>query len=222
MTVMFFLSKLIDKRIAAYQKDLIGIHYAEVENMYNQMRGWKHDYANHIQAMKSHAADGDLESVTRYLNELDNDLKAVEMRVKTGNKMTDAIFNSKISLARTRGINVVVDANIAVELKTSQLDLCIIIGNLLDNAIEANESLPQEERLIRIFMEMKNTQLYLSVTNTAPKGKKEKIGGLFKTTKGAGHGFGLVRIDHIIERRSGFISRNSEDGVYTTEILIPQ
>ena len=219
---MFIISKLIDKRIAAYQKDLIGIHYVEVENMYNQIRGWKHDYANHIQTMKSYAISGDIESITKYLDELDKDLKTVDTVVKTGNKMTDAILNSKISLARTRNINVLADAHIAVELKTSQMDLCIIIGNLLDNAIEACVTLPEQERLIRIYMEMKNTQLYLSVTNTAPTGKKRKSNGRFTTTKGTGHGFGLVRIDHIVERHSGYISRNSEDGVYTTEILLPQ
>ena len=219
---MFFLSKLIDRRIAAYQKDLIAIHYSEVENMYNQMRGWRHDYANHIQVMKSHAAEGDIEAISRYLDELDSDLKSVNPVIKTGNKMTDAILNSKISLARSKGINVNAEANVALELNTSKLDLCIIIGNLMDNAIEACLPLPKPMRVIRVFIEMKNTQLYLSITNAAPAGKKTKVGRRHLTTKGEGHGFGLVRIDHIVERNSGFISRNSEDGVYSTEILLPQ
>ena len=219
---MSFLSKLIDKRIAAYQSELINIHYTEVENMYNQIRGWRHDYRNHIQTMKSHAVSGDWDSIVSYLDELDTDLQTVDTIIKTGNKMTDAILNSKISLAKTNGINITTDANIAVELKTTQLDLCIIIGNLLDNAIEACLALPVELRVIRIFMEMKNTQLYMSVTNSAPPGKLRKTGGRFVSSKGDGHGFGLVRIDTIIERNSGFLSRNSEDGVFTTEILLPQ
>lgn len=52
---MWILSKMIDKRIASYQMDLVQTHYAEVENMYRQMRGWRHDYRNHIQVMKSYA-----------------------------------------------------------------------------------------------------------------------------------------------------------------------
>ena len=92
----------------------------------------------------------------------------------------------------------------------------------MDNAIEASKSLPEPQRLIRIYMEMKNTQLYLSITNTAPKGKQLKVNGRHTTTKGKGHGFGLVRIDHIVERHSGYISRNSEDGAFSTEILLPQ
>ena len=219
---MSIISKLIDKRIAAYQNDLISTHYAEVENMYNQIRGWRHDYSNHIQVMKSHASAGDLIAVISYLDELDTDLKTVDTRIKTGNKMTDAILNSKISLARSKNINIIAEANIALELKTSQLDLCIIIGNLLDNAIEACLALPENERVIRIYMEMKHTQLYMSFTNSTALKKQSKVSGRFASTKGTGHGFGLVRIDNIIDRHSGYISRNSEDGAYTTEIMLPQ
>jgi sensor histidine kinase regulating citrate/malate metabolism len=219
---MFIISKLIDKHIAAYQSDLINTHYAEVENMYNQIRGWRHDYSNHIQTMKSYASDGDLSAGMRYLDELDTDLKTVDARIKTGNKMTDAIFNSKISLARSKNIAVTAEANIAVELKTSQIDLCIIIGNLLDNAIEACLAMPEDERFIRIYLEMKGAQLYMSFTNSSAQKKQRKVSGRFASTKGAGHGFGLVRIDNIIERHSGYISRNSEDGAYTTEIMLPQ
>ena len=104
----------------------------------------------------------------------------------------------------------------------SELDLCVIIGNLFDNAIEASLPLPKDERLIRVYMDMKGTQLYLSFTNFTATKKLEKKGKLFGTTKGDGHGFGLVRIDQIIERLDGYLSRNSEDGAFTTEILIPQ
>ena len=45
---------------------------------------------------------------------------------------------------------------------------------------------------------------------------------LFKSTKGDGHGLGLIRIDDIVKRSDGYISRNSEDGAFTTEILLPQ
>ncbi len=215
-------SKQIDKRIAAYQRELIETHYAEVENMYRQMRGWRHDYRNHIQAMKAHAATGDLDAISAYLDALDDDLNTVDTVVKTGNAMADAILNSKISLAKSKQIDVQADAHIPVGLRTSELDLCVILGNLFDNAIEASLSLPPAQRIIRVYMAMKNTQLYISFTNFTATQKQEKISGRFATTKGEGHGFGLVRIDHIIERLDGYISRNSEDGAFTTEILLPQ
>ena len=219
---MSLFSKQIDKRIAAYQRELIETHYQEVENMYRQIRGWRHDYRNHIQTMKAYAANGDLEAIKVYLDELDTDLNTVDTVVKTGNAMADAILNSKISLARAKDITVQVDAHIPVQLKMSELDLCCIIGNLFDNAIEASLALPREQRLIRVYMDMKNTQLYISFTNFTASKKMPKVGKVFKTTKGEGHGFGLVRIDNIIERLDGYLNRNSEDGAFTTEILIPQ
>ena len=219
---MSVFSRRIDRQIGEYQRELIETHYAEVENMYRKMRGWRHDYRNHIQTMKAYAASGDMEAIKAYLDELDTDLSTVDTVIKTGNPMADAILNSKISLARSRQIAVRADAHIPVKLKISELDLCVIIGNLFDNAIEASMELPEGERLIRVYMDMKNTQLYISFTNFTAKKKQKKIGGLFKTTKGSGHGFGLVRIDHIIERMNGYISRDSEDGAFTTEILLPQ
>ena len=219
---MYFLDKIIDKRIAEYQSNLLATHYAEVENMYRQIRGWRHDYRNHIQVLKSYAAMEDLTSLNRYLEELDTDLNTVDMVLKTGNAMTDVILNSKISLAKSKKIPVTADAHVPVALTTSEIDLCIIIGNLFDNAIEACMALSEEERMIRVYMDMKNTQLYMSFTNTTALKKQKKENGRFFTTKGAGHGYGLVRIDTIIERCQGYISRNSEDGAFTTEILLPQ
>ena len=218
---MALLSRLIDKHIAAYQRELIEIHYAEVENMYRQMRGWRHDYRSHIQVMKAHAAAGDLEAVQAYLDKLDADLTALDPAVRTGNAMVDAILNSKISLARSREISVRADANIPVALRLSELDLCVIIGNLFDNAIEASMALPAPERLIRVYMEIKGAQLYISFTNLTAAGKRKKVSGRFATTKGEGHGFGLVRIDNIVERLGGYITRSSEEGAFSTEILIP-
>lgn len=219
---MSIFSKKIDKQIEQYQKELIETHYQEVDNMYRQMRGWRHDYRNHIQTMKAYAAMGDFQAIKDYLDLLDQDLAKVDMIVKTGNAMTDAILNSKVSLARSKDIKVVVDAHIAVKLSSSELDLCCIIGNLFDNAIEASVKLPKEERLIRVYMEMKSTQLYISFTNFTADKKRKKVGKLFTTTKGEGHGLGLVKIDDIVERNGGYISRNSEDGAFTTEILLPQ
>ena len=148
--------------------------------------------------------------------------KALSLSMTKTSAMADAIINSKVSLARSRDIDVSIDAHIPIKLKMSELDLCCILGNLFDNAIEASMPLPKEKRLIRVYMDMKGTQLYISFTNFTSTKKLTKLGNSFATTKGEGHGFGLVRIDNIVDRLDGYLSRNSEDGAFTTEILIPQ
>ena len=190
--------------------------------MYRQIRGWRHDYRNHIQTMKAYAAAEDWEAIRHYLDLLDEDLMTVDTVIKTGNPMTDAILNSKISLARAKGIEVTVDAHIPVRLKSPEIDLCCIIGNLFDNAIEASVKLPEGQRMIRVYMDMIQTQLYISFTNLTAEKKMKKEEKIFRSTKGEGHGLGLKRMDTIIERLEGYVSRNSEDGAFTTEILLPQ
>lgn len=210
--------KLIAKKVAAFENEILQKHYAEVENMYKKMRGWRHDYRHHIQAMKVHAANGEYDEIAKYLDLLDDDLTNVETVIKTDNRMADAILNSKLSLAAEKQITVKAEAKIPVSLTVSELDLCVIIGNLLDNAIDACMELPAPERLIRIYMEMKGNYLYLALTNTAGGKKKQH----FRTTKGAGHGFGIARIDAIVKKYGGYVTRASEDGAFSTEVLLPQ
>ena len=72
-------------------------------------------------------------------------------------------------------------------------------------------------------MDMKGSHLYISFTNTSASAKLGKVRGRFASTKhGAGHRFGLLSVDRIVEAAGGYLSRNSEDGAFTTEILLPQ
>ncbi len=219
---MGFFSRRLDRRIAATQQALMETHYREMEQMYREMRGWRHDFRNHIQLLKTYAQKGDLESVRSYLTQLEDDLKRVDPAVKTGNLMADAILNSKITLVKARKIPVRVDAHIPVKLSISDLDFCVILGNLFDNAMEANLQLPEGQRMIRVYMDMKGNQLYISFTNLAPGGKRQKINGRFFSTKGEDHGYGLARMDAVIKRLGGYLRRASEAGAFTTEILLPQ
>lgn len=210
--------KLIEKRVAAFQNEILQKHYLEVENMYAKMRGWRHDYRHHIQTMKVHASNGEYAEIDKYLDMLDEDLTHVETVIRTGNRMADAILNSKLSLAMEKQIRVKAEAQIPVSLTISELDLCTVISNLLDNAIDACMELPVEDRLIRIYMEMKGNYLYFSIINTAG-GKKKKS---FFSTKGDGHGFGISRIDAIVKKYGGYVKRASEDESFSTEVLLPQ
>ena len=98
--IRWYVKRTIRQQIADYQDDLLEKHCEEVENMYRQMRGWRHDYHNHIQTMKAYLTMGQLEDLNRYFQELDQDLTTVDTVIKTGNVMIDAILNSKLSLAK--------------------------------------------------------------------------------------------------------------------------
>ncbi len=214
------LDKIINKKIERYQSELLQKYCDEVESMYRKMRGWRHDYHNHIQAMQASMALGNYDEVNRYLSELNDDLTNVDTVIKTGRVMVDAILNGKLNIAAQNGIPVNAKAKIPEGTPVSDIDLCVIIGNLLDNAIEENKRIEPENRFIRVYIGRKNTQFYLSATNAAGK-KQRKSGVRFESSKGHDHGFGLGRVGYIVKKYGGCFSADSEDGGFTAELLIP-
>lgn len=259
--------RLVDKRIGNYQSDLLQRHWEEVDNMYRQTRGWRHDYHNHIQTMKAYLTMGETERLGKYLDRLDEDLTRVDTVVKTGNVMIDAVLNSKLSLAKAKDISVEAKAIVPVGLEISEIDLSLIIGNLMDNAMEACLKIGEaEKRFIRVYIDVMKGQLYIYVMNSVNgrPGRKRKEssreeacressecissggekygrrsscgiesrpggnlregsrGAEYRSTKaGRAHGFGLKRIDKVVERYQGYIDRQDEENVFATEILLP-
>jgi len=217
----------MDKKIAEYQNELMSKHYDEVENIYKQMRGWKHDYHNHLQAIKAYISSGQIEELIGFCDKIEQDLQSVDTVVKTGNIMLDAILNSKLSLAKQRKIEVNAKAAVPDKLQITDVDLCVLIGNLLDNAMEAclktQEAADWEFQnpFIRVYIGMKGHHLYICVTNSVYSEVK-KSGNRFISTKNSPtHGFGLMRIDKVCEKYGGYCKRNNEPGVFSTEILVP-
>lgn len=217
----WFLPRMVDKKISRFQNDLVSKYYDEIEVMYRKMRGWRHDYHNHIQVLKANLSLGQQEQALYYLDRLDEDLSSVDTYLRTGNVMVDAILNSKLSLIQEKNISVDATAIVPQDINISGIDLSILIGNLLDNAMEGCMRIPEEkDRFIRIYVDIVKKQLYISVTNSM-KGKGKKAGGRFVSDKQGTHGFGLIRIDGIVSKYHGYLNRQTENGVFATEVMLP-
>nr|WP_286172575.1 GHKL domain-containing protein [Acetanaerobacterium sp. MSJ-12] len=207
--------------MAGYQNDLLETHCAEVQNIYTQMRGWRHDYHNHLQTLKGLLSLGRCGEAESYLRQLESDLQSVDTILKTGNLMLDAILNSKLSLAEKGEVAIRAKASVPPSLTVADVDLCVIIGNLLDNALESCRQLPDKgERFLRIYVGRVKEQLYISVQN-AVAGRADRRGGGYRSAKGEGHGFGLRRVDALVAQYGGIVNRQDEPGVFATEIFLP-
>lgn len=206
-------------KLVEYQTEQSEKHLNEVRSIHKEMRGYKHDFHHHLQMLKGQLEAGEVDRALAYIEQLDNQLMNVDTLLKTGNISLDAILSAKIAQAKVENIAVTVKANVPDALTISDLELSIIIGNLLDNAIEAYRTVTGE-RFIRIFISMKGTMLYFSMLNAAGA-KKKKTGSLFATHKDGVHGFGLRRAEAILEEHGGWVKYNSEDGAFTSEFLVP-
>ena len=211
----------VNRKMTGFQNDLVNRHYDEVDTMYRKMRGWRHDYHNHIQVLKAHMSLNQYNQASEYLDKLEEDLTTVDTVLKTGNIMVDAILNSKLTMIMERKIQVDATAIVPQDIAISGIDLSVLIGNILDNAMEACMQVEEEkDRFIRIYIDIVKKQLYISVTNSM-EGRASKTGNLFLSSKQGNHGFGLLRIDSIVAKYNGFINRQTENGVFATEVMLP-
>ena len=106
------------------------------------------------------------------------------------------------------------------ELSVEDVDLCVILGNLLDNALEACEQIAADQRFLRIYMNVNKSQMYLSVQNAA----KEDLDfneRNYITNKRGSHGFGMRRVRTAVEKYDGFLHLANEPGIFAAEVTMP-
>lgn len=121
----------------AFQQNVMAHHYEEVKSVYLNMRGWRHDYHNHIQTLMAYLQMSQYAKANDYLHMLEQDLNQVDTLVKSGNMLMDAIMNSKLTLAAAKEISISAALELPEVLSISDIDLCVIVGNLMDNAMES-------------------------------------------------------------------------------------
>lgn len=216
-----FVRKKEEDRLGIYQDKILKTQREEVQNIYKTMRGWRHDYHNHMQKIKAHLALNQLQEVREYLDQLEEDLDAIDIAIKTGNVSVDAILSSKLSVAGGKKISINCKAKVPERLTVSDIDLCVILGNLIDNGVESCEKMKEtEKKFIRVYIGIFKEQLYISVTNSTNEVIR-RLDKEFISNKRGNHGHGLKRIDNIVEKYDGFINRKNEPGAFATEIMLP-
>lgn len=229
--VSMLLFGLLEMTLSAYEKgflrttkelreQMIGQQYEEIQSIYLNVRGWRHDYHNHIQVLKTTLKQGQYDQANAYLDTIENALRKVDTYVKSGNVMADAILNSKLSLAEQKQIPVTCDAFLPETLLITDVDLCTLLGNVLDNAIESCERLSVSERFIRVYMALNKEQFYLSVQNATVESPNENQKQLMSKKKGD-HGLGVNRVAAVVKTYEGFLNINQQPGVFAVEVMMP-
>lgn len=221
LTILILKNKY-DKRLSDFQDSVLKKQRDEVQNIYQTMRAWRHDYHNHMQSIKALLEMGKKKELSDYLDNLEKDLDSIDIAIRTGNVGLDAILSSKVSIARKNNIDVNCTAKVPSELKITDVHLCAIVGNLMDNAIEACEKITEgsEPRFIRIYIGLFKSQLYISVSNATCEKHRRRLSELV-TSKLGEHGFGLRRIDKLAEKYDGYVNRKNEPGIFATEVMLP-
>ncbi|NLW01707.1 MAG: GHKL domain-containing protein [Clostridiaceae bacterium] len=205
------------------QLDLQLDHYKQLAESRSRIQEIWHDFRNHVQCIRILNDKGDMESLGEYIR----NLSCYEERANvldTGNPVIDALLSNKQSIARQMGIRFEMELVIPPRLEIPPADICAILGNSLDNAIEACNRIknPGIEKMIRLNLTYKNGYLVMELVNTfeiAP----QRQGKHFKTWKSSPqfHGLGLQSIERTVEQNGGNVKIDMENGTFSIKILIP-
>lgn len=184
----------------AYQNQLEVIMESQ-----NRVRALRHDMKNHILALQILVQRKEVEETNKYLDSMKNFMTNPEEYVKTGNDVVDSLLNYKIQKAN-EVLNVVeTKISIPEQLRLRSFDLNVLLGNLLDNAIDA--SMQTEDKKLKITIKLDKGILFLNICNSCQMIADEKK-NFWETTKEdkANHGIGLKNVRRIVEKYHGDIT----------------
>lgn len=207
------------RRTEKFEENIWYQHYDEMKDIYKDMRGFRHDFHNHVQVLKGYLYYQKVDEATTYLQTLDKDYIEFDKHVQSGNLLVDAILNSKLQIMKQEHIQVEVKCELPEVLSIRDTDICVLVGNALDNAIESCKKLDEEKRSIRIYFSIFQNQLYLSVMNASEEVFEEK--NKFISSKRGDHGYGLKRMESCVNKYNGYFNINQESGVFSLEIMLP-
>ncbi len=187
----------------------------------SRIRALRHDMKNHMLALEGLAKSAKQDKVIEYLMSIQEFMENPSEHIYTGNEALDSLLNYKLQRAKEELKKVETDIVLPEKMNLHSFDFNVIVGNLLDNAMEACLKIPAEKRFVRFYMAKAKENLYIYVMNSAGGEYRRGIGGYLSTKASDGHGYGLARIDKVVKKYKGYRNRQDEGDVFATEILIP-
>lgn len=221
-----------------YQKQMMMYQewHKDIQSTRNEIYSIRHDMNNHFNALRRLCKNGEdglkprecLEEVGKYLDSIGANGGCMGCGTDSGNLMLDSVIDMKKGDALAKDIALETELYVPQSMNYDSLDLVILLGNLLDNAIEAGEKVEKEqERKILLKIRYQMANLFLMVQNPYD-GRMDGQSGVLtetaslKTTKNdtGVHGIGLKNIVRIVEKYNGKIQWKAEDGVFTVDVLL--
>lgn len=181
--------KLIETSNYAYQNQIKIMNESQ-----QKIRFLRHDFYHHMNKLKLLSEENDIQSIKQYLNEMEDAVVIKKEYSKTGNEDVDSLLNYELSRAAEFGTEIIYDVNLPEKLNISSFDMTIILGNLMDNAIEALRY--SEKKLLKVNIQFNKGIIRIDIENSYdPKYRKK--------SDGREHGIGLLSVENTLQKYHG-------------------
>ena len=214
ITIILYTSRLQEQQDARHNLEIANHHYAMQKEYYEQLhsqqeqtRALWHDIKKYLRAVETETASNDS------LNELQEMVDSIAPVVDVGNRVVNIILSEYTQLADEAVAKLILDVQIPSELPITAADLYILLGNTLDNALDACSSLSQDERTIDLQLRMHNQMLFYRISNPYSQEHTQRKRNQF-------HGYGLKNVRECVNRNNGSIDVARDENQFIVTALI--
>lgn len=197
---------------AEKQRDIQLQYYQDMLARQEETRALWHDIKKYFSAMKAMVEADRSPEAEACFHEIKAKFSQIDQNVDVGNRIVNSILSQAVKQANDISTQLEMDVWVSPKLNISSADLFIIIGNTLDNAIDACAEIPMQSRYIHIILKQTNQILYYEVTNPYTNHAKPKPGNI--------HGYGLRNVRECIEKNGGTIDVSTANNIYSIKIFL--
>lgn len=206
----------IERQIDAEREE-----YRRIEQNIELGKRYRHDMRHHFSVIKGLICDGNVGEAERYIEALGDYSELPEQKVYSRNPIVNAVLSSLLGKAEQCGIEVQASVNIPKDIPFDGVDICALLSNLLDNAINANSFVETKKRKIRVVADYKErAKLTISVENSIDAEVALGSDGLPLVRKSENHGYGLASVRYIVEKYNGILACDQREEIFEVKAVL--
>lgn len=218
--IVFYAEQIHESNQHQHQLEIAEHHYAMQEQYYaqlreeqNETRAMFHDINKYLQAMRALVGDANTDAASQMLNDANNLFKNLNNVVDVGNPVISVILNEYKENAEDHDIAFDFDVSVPKNLGITAVDAYVILGNTLDNAIEACSALPVDQRYIHLVLKLFHDVLFYQIENPYTE-------ECHRQKAGKNHGYGLQNVRRCVEKRQGSMTISKENGKFVLSLRL--
>ncbi|WP_192929700.1 sensor histidine kinase [Alkaliphilus serpentinus] len=200
-------------------------YFGNLQDLITSLKAQRHDFNNYLSTVYGMIQLEKYTEAKKFIMSLVDNVSELNDILRANHPVISSLLNLKYQLAKKENINMVSTISLPEEMELDYIDLSIIIGNLLDNSIEACKKIQDGEKVIQIEMFNRDEYIVLNITNSKDsRNLYVKEDSLERYTTKAdydNHGFGLSNVKQVVEKYKGIITIEDLDHTFRVRITLP-
>ena len=193
--------------------------YENLKTAIEEARQARHDMRHHLNHISMLAEENDMETLKAYLAQTVSRIPDLDMHF-CENRAADSVLGYYCALAKREGIPFSAQIDLPQTLPVEEIDMCLVLSNLLENALEASLRTVPARRWMKVNAYVHAERLLLVQVENACDGEIKETNGVFRSSKRKGNGIGIQSVRHIAEKKGGASTFACQDGVFCAKIML--